>query len=245
VIEMFAGIELVDNPAPAEWLRKRLRRWPDRDGGVRVWSIVPEGFESYVRILHPAMERVPWDAGPPGRLRWRDVAESKGKIFHPEVEWIRLVGEAAFERRDGPIPDNGRLPLDETAALADVLARFTATPERCWFCIWSGYGYIENAPPQWDPSLVQLPDREYMLHRGPIEAVTTFVSEPWPYQSPNIWWPEDRGWVVASEIDLMGTYVAGSRACIEAILASDALEALETRADARVDSEADRLNPPS
>ena len=36
--------------------------------------------------------------------------------------------------------------------------------------------------------------------------------------SPNIWWPEDHAWCVATDIDLFDTYVGGSRECIKAIL---------------------------
>ena len=43
--------------------------------------------------------------------------------------------------------------------------------------------------------------------------------------SPNLWWPDDRAWCVATEIDLAWTYVGGSAALIDDVLASAALEA--------------------
>ena len=65
----------------------------------------------------------------------------------------------------------------------------------------------------------------------------------WGY-SPNIWWPEDRAWCVATDIDLFDTYVGGSRECIEAVLGNPDLEALPTTHDARVDIGADTINVP-
>ncbi len=50
---------------------------------------------------------------------------------------------------------------------------------------------------------------------------------PVAYQSANLWWPEDRAWCVHTEIDLNTTYVAGSQGLIDAILASEKLEAYQ------------------
>jgi hypothetical protein len=39
-------------------------------------------------------------------------------------------------------PDFGEgLPIHQLAALAGVLSGFTSTPDSCWMCVWSGYGY--------------------------------------------------------------------------------------------------------
>jgi hypothetical protein len=45
-------------------------------------------------------------------------------------------------------------------------------------------------------------------------------------QCPNIWWPADRAWCVASGIDLPWTYVGGPRGLIDAVLADNRIEAL-------------------
>ncbi len=87
------------------------------------------------------------------------------------------------------------------------------------------------------------PERSYVLYRGPLEAVTSFQ---WglSWQSPNLWWPDDHAWCVATEIDLPETYVGGPETCLNRILAGDQLEAIRTRIDARVDINADQVNPP-
>ena len=63
----------------------------------------------------------------------------------------------------------------------------------------------------------------------------------WGY-SPNIWWPADCAWCVATGIDLFDTYVGGSTECIDAVLRNPDLEALPTTLDARVDIGGDTVN---
>lgn len=123
----------------------------------------------------------------------------------------------------------GRVP--ERSGLAVTLTRHTSTPDRCWFCLWDGYG-VPVAMTVYPPGtgrprtsrftvrlprlrprrpsrkLVQLPNREYRLFTGPVAK-----GEGWVH-GPNLWWPEDRAWCVASEIDLDYTLVGGTEELI-------------------------------
>jgi hypothetical protein len=59
----------------------------------------------------------------------------------------------------------------------------------------------------------RVPAREYRLLAGPIDAVAeSVVDSPWS-QSPNLWWPHDHAWCVATEIDLNTTYIGCTEAC--------------------------------
>jgi hypothetical protein len=55
---------------------------------------------------------------------------------------------------------------------------------------------------------VRLPNRDYLLFRGSIARAAGWQD------GPNLWWPVDRAWCVASEIDLLHTYVGGSKELI-------------------------------
>jgi hypothetical protein len=81
--------------------------------------------------------------------------------------------------------------------------------------------------------VVDAPDREYLLWSGPVAAAAAssvppdwpLFAEDWdavelsgPLDGPNVWWPADRAWFVASEIDLAWTYVGGPQALIDAIV---------------------------
>lgn len=60
-------------------------------------------------------------------------------------------------------------------------------------------------------------------------------------QSPQLWWPEDRSWVVATEIDFDSTIVAGARELIAALLAADQIETLEVGPDTSLQFDADTV----
>lgn len=93
-------------------------------------------------------------------------------------------------------------------------------------------------------SRLRVPGRDYLLFQGPLDAVMSFLDHfprGWS-QSPSIWWPDDRAWCVATEIDNPDTYVGGSDACIERILSCRDLEALPTTTEARADLGGDTIN---
>jgi hypothetical protein len=66
--------------------------------------------------------------------------------------------------------------------------------------------------------------REYFLFTTRLDEVSSFAINGFP-ETPSIWWPEDRAWCVATDVDGYDSYVGGSQACIEAVLASDFLRA--------------------
>ena len=81
---------------------------------------------------------------------------------------------------------------------------------------------------------VRLPGRKYFLLEGPLDAVREIGA--WTHwqgrsrftpESPNLWWPDDRTWCVATEIDLHSTHVGGSAALIDEIVGDARFESLE------------------
>jgi hypothetical protein len=48
---------------------------------------------------------------------------------------------------------------------------------------------------------------------------------------PNLWWPEDRSWCVATEIDLPWSYVGGRAQVASAVLGEPRLEPAPSSAD--------------
>ena len=91
---------------------------------------------------------------------------------------------------------------------------------------------------------VRLPGRDYVLLEGPLDAVDEIGEwmhlqgrsqfEP---HSPNLWWPDDLAWCVATDIDLDSTHIGGSTALIHELLTDERFEALEVRgSEARGDT---------
>jgi hypothetical protein len=95
---------------------------------------------------------------------------------------------------------------------------------------------IRPPRPKLKKSRVRLPGRDYLLFTGSVTQ-----GEGWE-DGPNFWWPHDRSWLVASEIDFPYTYVGGSSKLIEEILAHSLLEALSATIDQRITADSDAVN---
>jgi hypothetical protein len=75
-------------------------------------------------------------------------------------------------------------------------------------------------------------DRAYLLFGGAVSDATRFMFHGW-FQSPTLWWSDDRSWFVHTEIDAMSTYLGGSRQLVEELVGQQILESFEVAADDR------------
>lgn len=100
--------------------------------------------------------------------------------------------------------------------------------------------------------VLELPDRAYYLFSAGIQ---TFAGRGWPReapwhdgsafpQSPSILWPDDRSWVLVTEIDWNSTIVAGSRELVKTLVSDPSIEALPIREGADLGWDADSENRP-
>jgi len=251
-----------DDLTPAAWIAPRLGAFASGVHGV-----IPAGFDAYARILHPAT------AADDEPVRWSAVAAATGAVAHGLMQFHSLVGvsptatEVESGAWTGLVPEAGNLEPDSLAALLDVLEGHTAAAQQCWFGLWEGYGWPfgterstgagasdgtersagDGAPRIDFDARVELPKRNYVLFGGPLGATPEIGHWPTPDwflpHSPNILWPDDASWCVASEIDLYCTYVGGSRALINDLLADGRLEVWEAHLDDPVAHDSDELNP--
>jgi hypothetical protein len=220
----------VEDPRPADWIAGELFR----PGAGTPASLIPHAYETVVRILHPAI-RTSRSSAAHRPCTWSEIATSTGSelTWRSTFEEVVHPSERFGPRWGGERPPEGNLGAVETAALAAILAEQTATEGRCWFCIWTGYSFVKAASVPIEtrvrvrPRNGEFPSayRDYLLYRGRTHLAAAFWFGE-DHQSPNIWWPDDRSWVVHSEIDESSTYVGCTRLCGEEILASRHLEAL-------------------
>jgi hypothetical protein len=210
---------------PASWIPSRLHPFA-RDVG----SIIPDGFAAYARVLHPPYRITP--AGNKTPVRWSDIAAANNRTIAAEMQLLDMscqptLFSASGEELWDQQTETGNLPLEIAERLAAILSSHTLTPELCWFAVWNGFGDLrigEN-----EGAMFSVPNRDLFLFHGTVgEVLTTFSQVDWIYRSPNLWWPDDRAWCVATEIDFTWSYVGGSSACIEQILGDSELEAIPT-----------------
>lgn len=248
-------VEWSSSVEAAGWVAAHLHPFA-RDVG----SVVPEGFAAYARIFHPASR----SGADPAKVRWAEIAARNGRTVHAEMQFHRIsqraTGKGEPDPWDGYPPMGGSLAVDEAEALVQLLAEHTETPDHCWFCLWEGYGWVRGGPAvsqlsrgavvQHPPGVVppevlagprvRFPHRDFLLYRGPITAATAFC--PSWRQTPNLWWPDDRAWCIASEIDFCWTYVGGSTRLVAQVLADHRFEALPARLTEGITFDSDLLN---
>ena len=250
----------------SDWLVSRLRFF-----GSGVAGVVPDGFSAYVRILHPARcatnnDPVSWAQV----AAWSGCSMHRLVQFHRIAESLPSYGIGP-KPWDGQSPEPGNLPIDLLRVLCATLGEHTRTGNSCWFCLWDGYGWLHGSTASAmakgrrpAPSLnvldgaskipydvqnvprVHLPHRDYLLFEGPLSAATELgwspSSDVFFSKSPNLFWPQDHAWCVASEIDLFCTLVGGSEALAEALLANSSLEAWRVDPGDPVTYDSDRIN---
>ena len=168
-------------------------------------------------------------------------------------------------------PEEGSLDRPVAERLIDRLRPHTSTPESCWFAFWDGWGVpfpltsstrslfgrrkaveppeepgLKELRERWDAPSFSIDGRDLLLFSGTLDDATEGFYEPMNmphFQSAYFWWPDDHAWLITTEIDFDTTYVGGSRACIDAVVGDDLLEALEVRIDQGVSSDPDSINP--
>lgn len=226
---IFPGVELCTDVSPAEWVRAGLRAW--RPFPVRVATLVPATYPAHARVLHTAY----WGER---RVAWSEIAAETGRALNAHTVYNELVGwDLRVDDQAPPEPWNepepGTMSKEQCEIVATLLGRNTTTPDDCWFAVWEGYGWtdIDRRAPR-----VRLENRECLLYRGPITAAATaFASDYGLFQSPTLWWPEDRAWCVASELDIYSTYIGATRATVAALVECPDLEVFECDANDAVD----------
>ncbi len=244
------GVTFLTDVSVARWVEEGLS-----SNFAHVDALAPRGYVAYGRLFHPA------SGADKRRVRWSEVAAWAGSVVHPLMafEGIRAPkpGYGAGTRPWLREPRAGQMDEQDALALAVLLSVFTSTPQHCYFGIWDGFGQyspgamtllttsggIPQTPP---PDVIAAQrfggvGRAYLLYEGPLTAIGSFFNHLRSHP-PNIWWPEDRSWCVATDIDLNTTYVGGSEACIQAIIGEQSLEALATSPEAPVHRAADTIN---
>lgn len=208
----------------AQWLSGHLHEM----AGGRVRSIVPSIYDSYVRILHPVHDA----SGT--RVRWSDLAQDAGAVVRADLQWaelVELLGENESRVPAVTPPEPGCLDtesMDALVRLVDPLGH----DGPCISGIWDGWAWLEDATmPGAAIGSVAFPYRTYLLFEGSLREVAMLDGGLIGARSPNLLWPVDRSWFLASEVDLDSSILGGSRELCEAALHSSGIEALSIYVD--------------
>jgi hypothetical protein len=258
-------LEQVDGAVAGAWIKAAL----DGDWGGRVKNLVPQIYEAYARVFHPTTDEEHDDVTWAEMARRLGTVAHREMQWHAIVgSWDS--SNFSDSRWSGGRPDLGEPPIAVVEALRPLLAAHTGTPDSIYLGVSTIRGY---AAPRSDVPLYSQTHRDWVILRGPFAAIDRIELEldggfaigmgigiraddgpepaeelqepeaPLWYETPNLIWPEDRAWFVQNEYDFDSTVIGGSRALIDALLASTDLEVWEVDGDVSLTEDADKLNP--
>lgn len=233
--QAFEGMAPADGVDHARWVVDALI------GGSGVTAIVPAGFEAYARLLHPLPDGERWEEVAPFFLGSGDEPYD-----YPDADPLLAVeGDLGAETVDAlaaALAPSARGGCHfgvwdgwgwlHPGAMAVVSASTDAGPEaaaraqreleqRHERSMRGVRSFVEACPLSDDIG----GGRPMRLLDGPIESVRTIGHDPFgdgsfDRQSPQWWWPSDRAWFVATEIDYPWTYLAGTESLVADVLAT-------------------------
>jgi len=197
------------------------------------WSVT----SAYARRVDP--ESV-WPSGDAAVATWiAEALDAHGQLS--EVGSVVPDGYEAYV--EVPLEDE-----DTFWAVCDVLARHTHADQLTWLGLWEGW----PVPSAWrDAPMFRTPEGDLMLFsgrfadieviavefacaqyalstvqvdRGPVGTAARMRAQRDHYV-PSLWWPEDRAWVLAREVDADAIYLACSAALASRFVGSRGLDA--------------------
>lgn len=190
------SFEAPSSAVPADWLSAA------RTGEFgTVGGLVPGGHTSFVRVHAPPPEEVWWPLY--RELFERVAALGVRHTSTPDAAWYAIWDGHGFDRasmrvawREPPDSDDERLEREaDRQRLSDENERRTTEIRR-----------ELAAVPRFEA-----PHRTYYLVTGAVSAVdrVRYPSDN-DWRNPDLWWPDDRSWFVATDVDCWALYVGGS-----------------------------------
>ena len=218
-----ANLEIAHDLSAGDWIRESLAPWVlFSETPVTIGIVIPKGFESYLLIQHTHEGDWMGNLGSESLTKLLAVlsefTSTPEDCYHAMWEgfgWTNSGGVAYMVPSKYAFFRNFRFRF-----LGHL--RFHLFGRRR---IVRGQTILATPPNSLPDGIIDtprytLPNRGYLLMRGPIEESNKlgwFSGEFLHRQSPNILWPADRNWILASEIDFTVTLLAGSEQLISAI----------------------------
>jgi hypothetical protein len=193
------SLRAAQSTAPADWIAASLHGQPGTIG-----ALVPNLFESTVRLHAP-------DPTPDGWWeRYRDLFDLVASVgarhtSTPALAWFAIWEGHGFGTstthlgwRDPPADEAEREWREEQRE-----RQRNAERERN-----ARIGPALACVPRFD-----LPHRAYYLIHGPLAAMTQLrYPDDDGWRNPDLFWPNDRSWFAATDVDFWSLYVGGSTA---------------------------------
>ena len=225
-----AQLEIETDVSVGDWIRESLAPWvPFSEIPVTIGIVIPGGFESYVLVRHDGSGDT---HGALGNGTLTTLLETLSTFTTtPEICYHALwEGQGWMHSGSISILKPSKYPkLHRFLRPLDFRIRWQfAWRKRIRNQVQALDHLKSHTLPDgiMDAERFNLPNRGYLLMRGPLEeakSIGWIFSESFHSQSPNIIWPQDRQWILATEIDFDVTLIGGSEALIASIISQNSL----------------------
>ncbi len=226
------SLRICTDVSEAEWLKSSLAPWvplPETNS-FPVGTVIPDGFDNYVLVRHIGQGD---SHGNLGSQTLNRLVEVLTKFTLTPTEcfialwegqgWMHSGSIGAFSSERPPERVRGRhrrFNWSRSNQISRVAqGDYGKSLDHLESCTLPGG--IMRAP------RLELTNRRYLYMYGAIDDASKIEYTFNGYsvtQSPNLMWPKDRNWVMASEIDLNGTFIAGELNLITHLLKDEHLE---------------------
>jgi hypothetical protein len=193
------GINVTPPPdaSPAAWLPALLGEFGTLGG------LVPDGYEAYVRV-HPSRED-----GPHAPDDIETVAALASLLAEhtttPDLIWFAVWEGYGWASASALLSTPALAPFSWLTRAHRRRRGRSAERQRADE-VRQGLAAVPR---------FELPHRRYHLLWGPLASASRIDSpDGFGAQAPDLWWPEDRRWFVATDTDLDWTCVGGSDALV-------------------------------
>jgi hypothetical protein len=219
--------EYVNDRSPLAW-------WADgvsSSGLVRGW--LPDRFEVYVRLFHPARFE-----GTDRWVRWAELATRSRKTLSATTS-IRDLTDPFDPNGSGharlTLPMSGQLVRPYADRLMDIVSAATDSSD-FWLLVWSDFlaqtGQLDSLGAVEINNTWVGSGRDYVLGKGLMHGGRGSSEEGLMFQQPPTFvWPSDRAWFMATDIDSVSTYVGGSAELAAQLRDDELLEAMPVSLD--------------
>lgn len=230
----------------AAWASERIRPFNE----CTLQTIVPAGFEQYVRLCQPAWRWPRLDRGDVEAFKaiasghyglenaspvaWREVAAETGKTVHRLMQWHSIAppppepGEAGITA-----PVEYEITPEMLAALFDILIDHSGGEQECLCAFWDGYATQDDLKSAGNTRVEGLGQQAYFLFHASLlevkEQWASVLERTWETSglAPNAVWPTSQAWYYSVPIGPMTSYLGGPAELVEAIRSCAELESFD------------------
>jgi hypothetical protein len=228
----YPGLTVQHDLSPADWIEPLLV-----PRSFEVWMTAPRGYDAYARIFFPFHRSVQGAGGgwSEESIRWADLASEHGWTVHALMERETISRSSTGDGSEARC--SWRLSPEQFAVLSPILAHYTESNSG-WFLLWEGFGDLDDKAFDDGVPKVHHEMRDFYLLRGPLTMYSQFSDDP------SYWWPDDRSWCLCTDTDFKWSYLAGSRECVDEVLAQPIMDAAETQPENPARTGMDVINDP-